>query len=132
MIPVHFFLTNSFRRPSFTSAGDKMKSPENSNVRPLWRGPSRDGQWTGAGVAGWAVQGLAQLDVEYSALTKLLEYRCVRGFGFNAETANKGSEVVAALDRKTGSESWRAERRGAMTVSNFNRNARRSHGQEDH
>jgi hypothetical protein len=42
-----FYLTGSFCLPSFSSAGDKMEWPKNPKVRLQWRGPSRDGQWTG-------------------------------------------------------------------------------------
>jgi len=38
---------------------------------------------------------------------------------FTTETKNKESEVVIALDRKTGKERWRAEWKGAMTVPFF-------------
>ena len=38
---------------------------------------------------------------------------------FTTETKNKNSEVVLALDRKTGKERWRAEWKGAMSVPFF-------------
>ena len=38
---------------------------------------------------------------------------------FTTETKNKESEVVCALDRKTGKERWRAEWKGAMKVPFF-------------
>ena len=38
---------------------------------------------------------------------------------FTTETKNKETEVVIALDRKTGKERWRAEWKGAMTVPFF-------------
>jgi outer membrane protein assembly factor BamB len=85
-----------------------------------WRGPTRDGQvggdpWpdrlTGALTRRWRVE----LGPGYSAPVVAADRV------FVAETRDKASEVVRALDRDTGKELWRAEWKGATTVPAYAR-----------
>jgi len=84
-----------------------------------WRGPNRDGQ---IGGPVWP----ERLDAEHLELL----WRVPLGpsysgpivsdqFVFTTETKDKKSEVVLALDRKTGEQRWRTEWEGAMTVPFF-------------
>ncbi len=86
---------------------------------PQWRGPTRDGQFTGPK---WP----EQLDTNHLQRT----WRVERGPGysgpivsggrvFTTESKDKKFDVVTAFDRKTGKELWRAQREGAMTVPFF-------------
>jgi len=84
-----------------------------------WRGPTRDGQVAGTDwpdslsekvlTRRWRVD----LDPGYSG--PIVSAAAV----FVAGTADKKTEVVIALDRKTGKELWRAEWAGAITVPFF-------------
>ena len=86
---------------------------------PQWRGPNRDGQSIGPDWPTWLNESTLQkqwslpLGPSYSG--PILSDQ----FVFTTETRNKESEVVLALDRKTGEERWRAEWKGAMTVPFF-------------
>lgn len=113
------FLAGSFCLPTFTSAGDKTEAPKNPNVWQQWRGPSRDGQWTGPA---WperlckdSLKLLWRIALGPSYSGPIVSEELV----FTTETKNKELEVVIALDRKTGKEHWRAEWKGAMTVPFF-------------
>jgi len=110
------FLASSFFLPTFTSAGDKIVSPKNPNVWPQWRGPSRDGQWIGPAwpdrLTTYSLKLLWRVPLGPSYSGPIVTEDLV----FTTETKNKQSEVVYALDRKTGKERWRAEWKGAMTV----------------
>lgn len=114
-----FLLPGPFCLPNSASAEDPSGAPTITTVWPQWRGPSRDGQWTGP----------AWPDRLSKATVKLL-WRTPLGpsysgpivtedLVFTTETKNKESEVVIALDRKTGKERWRAEWKGAMTIPFF-------------
>lgn len=113
------FLAGSFCLPAFTSAGEKPEVPENSNIWPQWRGPSRDGQWTGPAWPGRlskdSLKQLWRVPLGPSYSGPIVSEELV----FTTETKNKESEVVVALDRKTGKERWRADWKGAMTVPFF-------------
>lgn len=112
-------LTGSFCLPTFTSAGEKPDLSKNSNIWPQWRGPSRDGQWTGLAwperLSKDSLQQLWRVPLEPSYSGPIVSEDLV----FTTETKNKETEVVIALDRKTGKERWRAEWKGAMTVPFF-------------
>lgn len=99
-------------------AGEKTDM-KTASVWPQWRGPSRDGQ-----VAGPAWPDRLTKD----SLTQLWRVPLGPSYSgpivsedlvFTTETKNKETEVVYALDRKTGKECWRAEWKGAMTVPFF-------------
>lgn len=86
---------------------------------PQWRGPSRDGQVSGPK---WpdrldenSLQQLWRVPLGPSYSGPIVTDQLV----FTTETKNKESEVVLALDRKTGKERWRAEWEGAMSVPFF-------------
>lgn len=114
-----FFMAGSFCLPTFTSAGEKPEVPENSNIWPQWRGPSRDGQWSGPAwperLSKDSLKQLWRVPIGPSYSGPIVSEE----FAFTTETKNKESEVVIALDRKTGKERWRAEWKGAMTVPFF-------------
>ena len=86
---------------------------------PQWRGPTRDGQFTGAA---WPqkldtnhLQQIwrAQLGPSYSG-------PIVSGDRvFTTETKDKKFEVVTAFDRQTGKELWRAQWEGSVSVPFF-------------
>lgn len=105
--------------PTFTSAGEKPEVPKNSNIWPQWRGPSRDGQSTGPAwpdrLSKDSLQQVWRIPLGPSYSGPIVSEDLV----FTTETKNKESEVVVALDRKTGKERWRAEWKGAMTVPFF-------------
>ncbi len=86
---------------------------------PQWRGPQRDGQFTGPG---WPDKldadhlhqvWRAELGPSYSG--PIVVGKRV----FTTETKDKQVEVVTALDRETGKELWRAEWEGALSVPFF-------------
>jgi len=86
---------------------------------PQWRGPTRDGQFTGTA---WP----DKLDTNHLRQMWRVElgpsYSGPIASGdrvFTTESKNKKSEVVRAFDRKTGQELWRHEWEGAMTVPFF-------------
>ncbi|MEO7319020.1 MAG: PQQ-binding-like beta-propeller repeat protein [Chthoniobacteraceae bacterium] len=86
---------------------------------PQWRGPARDGQFTGAA---WP----DKLDTNHLkqawrvALGPSYSGPIVAGDRvFTTETKDKKFEVVVALDRKTGKELWRAQWEGALSVPFF-------------
>jgi outer membrane protein assembly factor BamB len=121
MKPLRFilFLAGSFCLPTFTSAGDKTEAPKNPSVWSQWRGPSRDGQWAGPAwperLSKDSLKLLWRIPLGPSYSGPIVSEDLV----FTTETKNKESEVVIALDRKTGKERWRAEWKGAMTVPFF-------------
>ena len=86
---------------------------------PQWRGPHRDGQFTGSA---WP----EKLDTNHLQQRWRVELGpsysgpIVAGDRvFTTETKDKKFEVVTAFDRKTGKELWRAEWEGAITVPFF-------------
>lgn len=100
-------------------AADQEDAGASRSNWPQWRGPSRDGQ----------VKGAAFPDrLEKDSLEKLWRVPLGPSYSgpivygdlvFTTETKNKETEVVFALDRKTGKERWRAEWKGAMSVPFF-------------
>ncbi len=86
---------------------------------PQWRGPTRDGQFTGPT---WP----AKLDTNHLGQVWRVELGpsysgpIVAGDRvFTTESKGKKFETVLALDRKTGKELWRVQWEGAMTVPFF-------------
>lgn len=86
---------------------------------PQWRGPNRDGRISGST---WP----ARLTKE--SLTQVWRVPLGPSYSgpiasddtvFTTETKNKRTEVVYALNRKTGGERWRAEWEGSVTVPFF-------------
>lgn len=101
------------------TAGDKQQPGKQTTTWQQWRGPNRDGQ---VGGPAWPHR------LSKDSLTQLWRVPLGPSYSgpivaddlvFTTETKNKESEVVSALDRKTGKESWRAEWKGAMTVPFF-------------
>jgi len=105
--------------PTLVPADDTEEAPSSTSNWPQWRGQNRDGQSTGPDWPArldentlkrkWSVP----LGPSYSGPIVSDQ------FVFTTETKNKESEVVLALDRKTGEERWRTEWKGAMTVPFF-------------
>lgn len=86
---------------------------------PQWRGPTRDGQFTGPT---WP----AKLDTNHLRQTWRVELGpsysgpIVAGDRvFTTESKGKKFEVVLALDRNTGKELWRVQWEGALSVPFF-------------
>ena len=86
---------------------------------PQWRGPQRDGQFTGPA---WP----QKLDTNHlhqvwrAELGPSYSGPIVSGDRvFTTETKDKKFEVMTAFDRKTGKEVWRAQWEGAMSVPFF-------------
>jgi outer membrane protein assembly factor BamB len=91
----------------------------NAGDWPQWRGPQRDGQFTGLA---WP----DKLDTNHLRQVWRVELGpsysgpIVSGARlFTTETQGKKREVVTAFDRKTGKELWRAEWSGAVSVPFF-------------
>jgi outer membrane protein assembly factor BamB len=86
---------------------------------PQWRGPDRDGRISGPA---WPEKlGTNQLrQVWRVELSPSYSGPIVAGDRvFTTETKDKKSELVTALDRRTGQELWRVEWAGALTVPFF-------------
>lgn len=88
---------------------------------PQWRGPQRDGQFTGPA---WQ----AKLDVNHLQQTWTVKLGpsysgpiVVGERVFTTETKDKQFEVVSAFNRKTGKLLWRVQWEGAMSVPFFAR-----------
>ena len=92
---------------------------DSSEIWPGWRGPTRDGKISGDS---WPEQlkGKAQLVKSWRvALGKSYSGPIVSETAiFVTESVDK-KEVVRALDRKSGSELWKAEWKGSMRVPFF-------------
>lgn len=112
-------LAGPFCLPTFTSAAEMPDGQRNSNIWPQWRGPSRDGQWTGPAwpdrLSKHSLRLLWRVPLGPSYSGPIVTEDLV----FTTETKNKELEDVIALDRNTGRERWRAEWKGAMTVPFF-------------
>ena len=99
--------------------------PGNQEIWPQWRGPTRDGQIAiepGSESRRWPekLSGDAVRAVWRSPLGPSYSGPIVSDtFVFTTETVNQKSEVVRALDRKTGRQVWEASWEGAMTVPFF-------------
>ncbi len=122
-MPRHHFLPLLLVLASCFSAGLPAEVPDGAPVPrppwPQWRGPTRDGRVLGPA---WP----DRLDAD--TLRRLWRVPLGPGYSgpvvsdrlvFTAETVDKESEVVRALDRKTGAERWRAEWKGALSVPFF-------------
>lgn len=83
---------------------------------PQWRGPNRDGQSTGAEWPGTlsdaSLQRLWRVELGPSYSGPVLSDDLV----FTTETRDERTEVVSAIDRRTGEVRWRSEWMGAMQV----------------
>ena len=102
-----------------TRGDEKKQVAKESAVWPQWRGPNRDGRVAGPA---WpermpeeSLQLLWRVPLGPSYSGPIVSEDLV----FTTETKNKATEVVFALDRRTGKERWRAEWKGAMTVPFF-------------
>lgn len=100
-------------------ADDREGAPAAGATWPQWRGPHRDGQ---VGGATWpdrldenSLERLWRLPLGPSYSGPIVSEKYV----FTTETRNKETEVVHALDRRTGEKRWRAEWKGALTVPFF-------------
>jgi outer membrane protein assembly factor BamB len=105
--------------PTLVPAGDTGEVPSTTSHWPQWRGPNRDGissdpQWP-ARLDKRSLQKKWSVPLGPSYSGPIVSDQ----FVFTTETKNKESEVVLALDRKSGKEHWRVEWKGAMTVPFF-------------
>jgi hypothetical protein len=105
--------------PSNTFADEASDLSNAKQIWPQWRGPDRDGQVSGPR---WpdrldekSLERLWRLPLGPSYSGPIITEDLV----FTTETKNKESEIVLALDRKTGKERWRASWTGAMSVPFF-------------
>jgi outer membrane protein assembly factor BamB len=84
-----------------------------------WRGPRRDGQCKGPPwpdrLSDGSLKLLWRVSLDPSYSGPIVAENVV----FTTATRNKESEVVYALDRKTGKQRWCSEWKGAMTVPFF-------------
>jgi len=106
--------------PPFSSlADDEAVRPAKQPIWPQWRGPNRDGHVVGPKwpdrLSKDSLELLWRVPLGPSYSGPIVSEDLV----FTTETKNKESEVVYALDRKTGKERWRAEWNGAMSVPFF-------------
>jgi outer membrane protein assembly factor BamB len=94
---------------------DVRTNPEVAATWPQWRGPLRTGE----------VPGGTDWPDSLAGLTKLWRVDLDKGYPgpivaedrvFVAETANADTELIRALDRKTGRELWRASWKGRISV----------------
>jgi outer membrane protein assembly factor BamB len=100
--------------------GDEKKQvAKETAIWPQWRGPNRDGRVAGPAwperMTEESLKLLWRVPLGPSYSGPIVSEDLV----FTAETKNKETEVVFALDRQTGKERWRAEWKGAMTVPFF-------------
>jgi len=95
---------------------DKAEKPL---VWSQWRGPTRDGQVQGPKwpdrLSKESLKLLWRVPLDASYSGPILAEDLV----YTTETKNKQTEVVHALDRKTGKERWQAEWKGSITVPFF-------------
>jgi outer membrane protein assembly factor BamB len=105
--------------PISSLAAHPDEAPASSTDWSQWRGPNRDGLINGPP---WPER------LNKESLTLLWRIPLGPSYSgpivteelvFTTETKNKESEVVYALERKTGKERWHAEWKGAMTVPFF-------------
>ena len=84
-----------------------------------WRGPTRDGLVSGgdwpSSLSGQSLTRLWRVELDSSYSGPIVSESTV----FVTGTRNKKTEVVAALDRKTGDKRWEVEWPGAMSVPFF-------------
>lgn len=104
---------------SMGQADGKGDVPTTQPSWPQWRGPTRDGQVSGPKwpdrMARDSLELLCRVSLDPSYAGPIVTEDLV----FTTQTRNRESEVVLALDRRTGDERWRAEWKGAMTVPFF-------------
>lgn len=100
------------------AATTRAETPLNSGW-PQWRGPNRDGQFTGPvwpeklGTNRLQRTWRVELGPSYSGPIVSGDHV------FTTESKDKKFEVATAFDRQTGKELWRAQWEGAMTVPFF-------------
>ncbi len=114
-----FLLTSLCIHPSFMLAGEDDVRVGKADSWPQWRGPTRDGLWDGPAwpnrLAADSLRLLWRVPLDPSYSGPIV----TRDMVFTTETKNKDTEVVYALDRKTGKERWRTEWKGSITVPFF-------------
>jgi outer membrane protein assembly factor BamB len=105
--------------PTVGRGDEKKQAAKETATWPQWRGPNRDGRVAGPT---WpermreeSLQLLWRIPLASSYSGPIVSEDLV----FTTETKNKETEVVYALDRRTGKERWRAEWKGAMSVPFF-------------
>ncbi len=97
-----------------------VQQPVNSNTWLQWRGPKRDGQFSGERWPGKLEGNLEQLwrvELGPSYSGPIVNEELV----FTTETEDEKYEVVHAFDRKTGKSVWSSRWEGAMKVPFFAR-----------
>ena len=101
------------------AADDKGDDSTTRPIWPQWRGLTRDGQISGPK---WpdrldedCLERLWRIPLGPSYSGPIVAENLV----FTTETKDRESEVVYALDRKTGKERWRVQWKGAMSVPFF-------------
>ena len=96
-----------------------LPAQEESTAWRQWRGPTRDGQVPGANwpgsLAADVLTPLWRVELPPSYSGPIVSDSAV----FVTGTADKKTELVYALDRRSGKELWRAEWPGALTVPFF-------------
>jgi len=100
-------------------AAQASDAPSKPMVWNQWRGPTRDGQVSGSAWPARLSDGSLKLIWRLPLGPSYSGPIVAEDLVFTTETRNKESEVVYAVDRRTGKERWRAEWKGAMTVPFF-------------
>lgn len=104
----------------FVFAGaDVLSAADSSNLWPQWRGPTRDGQVTGTPwpdkLTDQSLEQLWRVPLGPSYSGPIVTEDLV----FTTETKDRESEIVHAVDRKTGKERWQFGWKGALQVPFF-------------
>lgn len=116
---VMFTLAFMINMPVPAQGADQAEAAERIQVWPQWRGPQRDGQiagpaWpTSLAEGSLALLWRVPLGPSYSGPIVSVDSIYV------TETQDAAREVVRALDRETGRQSWEASWNGALSVPFF-------------